>query len=179
MKYLVLSDTHGVMGRVYEVIRNEKDLDGIIHLGDLRKDSLELEKRLDIPVYGVMGNCDGAKNHSEASRVIETEAGKILLTHGHLDGVNFDITNLMYRALENQCVAAFFGHTHVQYLEDTGEVILMNPGSLTKPRDGSNGSYAIAEIIDGKLECKIVNYKKAAKVQGGYIKGLINYSDRF
>ena len=179
MKYLVISDTHGVMGRVYEVIRNEKDLDGIIHLGDLKKDSLELEKRLEIPVYGVMGNCDGAINHSEASKVIETDAGKILLTHGHLDGVNFDITNLMYRALENQCIAAFFGHTHIQYLEDTGEVILMNPGSLTKPRDGSNGSYAIAEIIDGNLTCRIVNYKKNVKAKGGYIKGLINYSDRF
>ena len=179
MKYLVISDTHGVMGRVYEVIRNEKDIDGIFHLGDLREDSLELEKRLDIPVYGVLGNCDGGRTHLETSRFIETEAGKILLTHGHLDGVNFDVTNLMYRALENDCIAAFFGHTHVQYLEDTGEIILMNPGSLTKPRDGSQGSYAIAEIIDGKLNCRIVNYKKPKKAQGGYIKGLINYSDRF
>ena len=179
MKYMVLSDTHGVMGKVYKAIRNEKNIDAIIHLGDLRKDSLELEKRLDIPVIAVEGNCDGAMNHGRASDIIETEAGKILITHGHLDGVNFDVTRLMYRAMENECIAAFFGHTHVQYLEDTGHVILMNPGSLTNPRDGSSGSYAIAEINDGKLECRIVNYKEPVKAQGGYIRGLINYSDRF
>lgn len=179
MKYLVLSDTHGVMGKVYEVIRQYDDLDAVIHLGDNIKDGDELEKRLDIPVYRVRGNCDGARTKEECSRTVETEAGRILITHGHMDGVNFQLDRLMYRAMEEGCTAAFYGHTHVSFLDDSGEIILMNPGSLTKPRDGSDGSYGIVETEGDSMKCRIVAYRKPVKAQGGYIRGLINYSDRF
>lgn len=179
MKILVMSDTHGIMGKVYEILRKHSDIDAVFHLGDNIKDSEELKRRLDIEVYGVKGNCDGAITKEDSSMIVETEAGRMLITHGHADGVNFNSANLYYRALEEGCTGAFFGHTHIPYLDDTGEVVLMNPGSLTKPRDGSDGSYAIVEADSDGIKCEIIYYKKPYKAQGGYIKGLINYSDRF
>lgn len=179
MKIFVISDTHGEMGKVYEVYRNLEDIDMIIHLGDYERDAKDLCSKLPVEVIGIKGNTDGAKTKEESSKIIETEAGRILITHGHTDGVNYDLTNLYYRALEEGCRAAFFGNTHVPYLEDNGEVALLNPGSLTRPRDGSCGSYAIVTTDDGKIDCRIIPYRKTTKPKGGYIRGLINYSDRF
>ena len=152
MRILVISDTHGEMGKVYEVYRSLKDIDMIVHLGDLKSDANDLEEKLGIEVAGVKGNMDGARTKEDSSMIINTEAGKILLTHGHADGVNYNLTQLYYRALEEGCVAAFFGHTHIPYLEETG-------------KDG--------------IKCDIRYYRKSTKPRGGYIKGLINYSDRF
>ena len=40
-----------------------------------------------------------------------------------------------------------FGHTHKPYLETFGEMTVLNPGSLSYPRqEGRRGSYIIMEI---------------------------------
>lgn len=179
MKMLVISDTHGEMGKVYEVYRSLEDIHMIVHLGDLKSDAADLEEKLGIEVVGVKGNMDGARAKEDSSEVIDTEAGKILLTHGHADGVSYDVSKLYYRALEKGCIAAFFGHTHIPYLDGSGQVILLNPGSLTRPRDGSAGSYAIVEADQNGIKSEIRYYRKNVKPRGGYISGLINYSDRF
>ncbi|MEG0291291.1 MAG: metallophosphoesterase [Anaerovoracaceae bacterium] len=180
MKILVISDTHGTLGTIYEVYRKLEDIDMIIHLGDFDKDAMQLQKRLDIDVVWVKGNCDGAMIKEDSEKIIETEAGNILITHGHTYGVNYDITNLLYRCEELGCKAVFFGHTHIAYYEEANGIKLLNPGSLTKPRDGSQGTYAIVEATEKGIEGTILYYKKELpKPEGGYIRGLINYSDRF
>ena len=69
--------------------------------------------------------------------------------------------------------------------EDFGGIYLINPGSLTNPRDGSNGSYAILHSTEEDFYANIVYYdtvcgsQKKKKPQGGFIRGLLNYSDRF
>lgn len=47
-----------------------------------------------------------------------------------------------------------FGHTHRPYLEQDEEMIVLNPGSLSYPRQpGRQGSYMIMEIkSDGNVE---------------------------
>ena len=179
MKILAISDTHGELGRVYEVYRDIKDVDMILHMGDHIDDALDLNKRLDIPVIGVKGNCDGALRKEDCTDIVEISAGKIFMTHGHVDGVNYDITNLVYRGMQEDARIILFGHTHVPYLEATDNLLIMNPGSLTRPRDGSDGSYGIIQIDGDKVNGDIVYYKKPYKAKGGYIRGLINYSDRF
>ena len=179
MKILAISDTHGELGKVYEVYRSIKDVDMILHMGDYLRDAEDLNKRIDVPVIGVKGNCDGALRKEDCTEIVETEAGKILMTHGHVDGVNYDITNLVYRGMEEEARIILFGHTHIPYLENTDDLMIMNPGSLTRPRDGSYGSYGIIEINGDSVHGEIIYYKKPYKAKGGYIKGLINYSDRF
>lgn len=179
MKILAISDTHGELGKVYEVYRNIRDVDMILHMGDMLRDAEDLASRLDIPVIGVKGNMDGARTKEACTHIEETEAGLIMMTHGHVDGVNYDITNLVYRGMEEGARIILFGHTHIPYLEKTDELIIMNPGSLTRPRDGSDGSYGIIDIDGNEINAEIIYYKKPYKAKGGYIRGLINYSDRF
>lgn len=179
MKILVLSDTHGELGKVYEVYRNLENIDMIVHLGDCVKDAMDLEEKLAIPIVSVPGNMDGMMPVKDLNKIIKTEVGDILLTHGHYEGVHFDVNNLIYKAEEKNCIAAFFGHTHIACLEDFNGFTLLNPGSLTRPRDGSTGSYAIVSDDKGILECRICYYRKNEKPRGGYLKSLMNYSDRF
>ena len=46
-----------------------------------------------------------------------------------------------------------FGHTHKPYFHQTDDITVLNPGSLSFPRqEGRRGSYMILELKeDGKL----------------------------
>ena len=184
MKILLISDTHGKLDKVYQVYEKLNNIDMIIHCGDYKRDGETLEDTLGVPVVAVKGNCDGAlKSDFE---IVDTPCGKILVTHGHMEGVNYDYNNILYAAEEEDCIAACFGHTHVPFYEDFNGIYLINPGSLSQPRDGSNGSYAILHCTEEDFYGSIVYYdticgagNKKKKQQGGYLRGLLNYSDRF
>ena len=187
MKILVLSDTHGKLDKVYRVCEKLNNIDLIIHCGDYIRDAHTLEDTLGIPVAAVKGNCDGSAStcRGESYDIVDTPAGNILVTHGHLDRVGFDMSRLLYRAEESDCVAVCFGHTHVPVCEYCDGILMVNPGSLSQPRDGSNGSYAVIHSDNDDMFANIVYYDtifpegKKKKVQGGFVRGLLNYSDRF
>ena len=58
-------------------------------------------------------------------------------------------------------------------------VRLMNPGSLTNPRDGSSGSYGIAVAEKNSLACTIHYCGESAapkkKARGGFLRGIMNF----
>ncbi|MBN7772943.1 metallophosphoesterase family protein [Clostridium aminobutyricum] len=183
MKLFVISDTHGKLDKVLEVCKKLTAVDLILHLGDCSKDAEELEKVLGIDVLSVKGNMDGSYSPSDY-KILETECGKLYLAHGHMENVKATYQNIYYRAEECGCIAALFGHTHKPVFEEVNGIHLINPGSLSLPSDGTQGSYAIVHTSPEGLTGSIVYYSsiqknKPQKVQGGYIRGLLNYSDRF
>lgn len=181
MKILVIGDTHGKLNKVRDIFPKLKNIDLIAHTGDHFSDAEKLSKEFDIPAVAVKGNCDGSS--SSDFEIIETEYGKLLLTHGHTENVGYQLSTLMYKALENDCKAAIFGHTHRALIDEADGIRFINPGSLTQPRDGSDGSYAIIRTSETTLDASIVYYSTIMgpkkKQQAGYIRGLLNYSDRF
>ena len=198
MRILVISDTHGVCDRVYEVYRKltkQNPVDYIVHCGDYCKDAEEIRMRLGVPVASVRGNCDGGIADTDFS-ILETEAGNFLITHGHMQNVDLSMQNLYYKALENDGVGALFGHTHRAVYTQTGDVYLMNPGSLSRPRDGSGGTFGLLITDEEGVWGKIYAYDdfmqendrggaaapptdRKPKVRGGHLRELLNYSDRF
>lgn len=187
MKLLLLSDTHGKLDKAIQVYENLKDINMILHCGDMRDDAETLMAELDVPVAYVAGNCDSTDH--PAITFVNTPAGKILLTHGHRENVGYDISRLLYLTESEDCICGCFGHTHVPFYEDYDGIQLVNPGSLTRPRDGSNGSFAILDCTSEGISIEIIDYDefitsknkppKKKKVTGGYLRGLLNYSDRF
>ena len=133
---------------------------------------------------------DGSYSYDDY-KILETEFGKIYLAHGHMEKVKFSLQNLIYRAEELGCKAALFGHTHKPLCQEIDGFHLLNPGSLTLPSDGTQGSYAILNIEKDKFEASIVYYQTIIKIQnenkspkktpirGGFLKDLLNNSDRF
>lgn len=207
MKYLVLSDTHGEIDRALRVARHyEKEIEGVIHLGDYSRDAEILEEELGCEVISVKGNCDG--DYSGDFKVLDTPAGRILLTHGHGQKVKMSLINLIYRAQELDCSAALFGHTHVSLVSEEGGVLLVNPGSLTYPSDGSGGSFAMLDVSGDEPLATVMYYdafargtapqasapgasgngsdksssgtvaKPATRKRSGHLRNLLNNSDR-
>ncbi len=182
MRILVLSDTHGLVQpamEVYRQVQEQEPVDCIVHLGDLISDARALRARLGAQVIAVKGNMDGAYSDDEYE-IMETEYGKLLLTHGHMENVKFGTQNLLYRAEELGCRAALFGHTHAPCFMDAGGIYLLNPGSLTRPRGGGEGSYAVVTTGEEDFRASILFYHPGPpKVQGGKLRSMLNYSDRF
>lgn len=187
MKIFVISDTHGKTQRAKEVYARLKGIDLIVHLGDFQKDAKELGKELGTDVISVKGNTDGSSS-SKDYKILETSYGKVLLVHGHREEVKFSLQNLLYRTQELGCKAAFFGHTHEPFYGEIDGVYLVNPGSLSFPKEESKASYAIVTINKDEFNAAIVYYNTImglnsssdnSKVSGGYLKNLLNNSDRF
>ncbi len=161
MRILVISDTHGKIERaidVYRKLASESPIDFIVHCGDYYSDAQEIRARLGVPVAAVKGNCDDCFD-ADAFSVLETEYGNFLITHGHMENVGYSMQNLYYKVLENGCAGAFFGHTHRSAFVQLDDVYLMNPGSLSKPRDGSGGSFGLVVTSEDSLWGKIYSYE--------------------
>ena len=174
MKILAISDTHGKLNKVRDIWPKLTDIDMILHAGDFIADTEKLQAELGVPVIGVKGNCDGGYSSSDF-RVIPVECGNILLTHGH-----YDHTGAVYAV---HCRAVVFGHTHKAMTDESNGIRFINPGSLTQPRDGSDGSYAIIRTSADSFDASIVYYStimgNKKPPQSGFLRNLMNYCDRF
>lgn len=153
MKIIVVADTHNVTAPIIDRLKKEK-ADMLFFLGDFVKDGEDIKRKLQIPAYIVAGNGDMASFYKK-EELVKIRDKKILLTHGHQYNVKNTLQRLYYHGIENRADAILFAHTHVPYLNKEGGVLIMNPGSPTYPRGGSNiGTYGILNVgseITGEL----------------------------
>lgn len=152
LRILIMSDSHGRNENVELAIAQVREEIGefqmLIHLGDVG-DARELESLAGVPCYIVRGNTDYDAKLLNAN-VIEAGGHRIFATHGHLYQVDMRLDLLRFVALENDCDIAMYGHTHVPYLEeDPDDVTILNPGSISKPRQADHRyTYMVMEIDD-------------------------------
>lgn len=152
LRILIMSDSHGRNENVELAIAQVREEIGefqvLIHLGDVG-DARELESLAGVPCYIVRGNTDYDAKLLNAN-VIEAGGHRIFATHGHLYQVDMRLDLLRFAALENDCDIAMYGHTHVPYLEeDPDDVTILNPGSISKPRQADHRyTYMVMEIDD-------------------------------
>lgn len=156
MKVLVVSDTHGKSQRLDEVISRERPFDAFIHCGDVEGQEDYLQAALECPVYIVAGNNDF---FSDLDRELEVELNgvRMMVTHGHNYGVSLDLSGLMEEVASRAIPLALFGHTHRPVICERNGVTVINPGSLSYPRqEGRKPSYAVLSIEnEGKFSCEI------------------------
>jgi putative phosphoesterase len=151
----VISDTHGKTDKALDAYGRLSSVDLIIHLGDVEKDARKISYATGKTVVSVRGNNDFLARQ-EDFKILKTEFGNILLSHGHIFNVKYDLQRLLYKTLELECRAAFFGHTHIPLFIETDGIYLLNPGSLTYPSDGTSGSYAVATTSSSEFAACIV-----------------------
>ncbi len=157
MKILIISDTHRKDENMKTVIAQEKPVDMLIHLGDAEgsehyiPDWVNPECRMEM----VMGNNDFF-SMLDKEREIRLGKYKVLLTHGHYYGVSMGVEGLADEAKSRDCDIVMFGHTHKPLLTKMDGVVLVNPGSLSYPRqEGRRPSYIVAELDqNGELSFK-------------------------
>lgn len=146
MKILVISDSHGKNDDVKSVIHQVGPIDMLIHLGDIERGVEYIQGLVNCPVYMVAGNNDYDLT-LPAHQIIDIGPYKAFITHGHRYYVNHGVQQLRDVAIENGVDIAMYGHTHIPYLEIGEKVTILNPGSLSYPRqDGRTHTFLMIEI---------------------------------
>ncbi len=147
-RVLVVSDSHGNNENIRKAIKKAGKIDLMIHLGDVGYEFRQVETMAGVPTYMVAGNNDLGGFLRDMS-IIYIGSHKVLLTHGHRQHVHSGVSTLRYLALENECDIVMYGHTHVPFLDEGDDVTILNPGSLTFPRQiGHEKTFLIMEIDD-------------------------------
>ena len=161
MKILAVSDSHGKNSNIDEAVKREMPFDIMAFCGDAEKSLDEYEfnsyyapEGERYGFYAVCGNCDWRSSYPAEAEF--TVCGhKIYLTHGHLSHIRAKLSDegLLLEAAKRGADIVLFGHTHqakIEYYDDRG-ILLVNPGSLTYPRNGSGiGTYAVITAEEGK-----------------------------
>jgi len=156
MKILVLSDTHGDIDKAEKAIKKCSGVDLIIHLGDYFRDAQRLASIFpDIPIEYIYGNSDFMIEDVPAEKLLECEGKRIFITHGHRYSVKWDYDKLDRKAKEIKADILLFGHTHIADVVKRDNYYLVNPGSISDPRDDSDESYVIIEINDDGIEFEV------------------------
>lgn len=145
MRILVVSDTHRFDSNFYQVLENE-EVDMVIHCGDSEGSEFEYQMEVRVPMIMVAGNNDF---FTELPKEREFNLGnyKVLLTHGHYYYVVGGNQFLKDEARARSIDIVIYGHTHIPLIEEEQDLIVINPGSISYPRQsGREPSYIIMEI---------------------------------
>ena len=154
----VISDTH-IPERATEiptmVCKLFKDVELILHAGDLVSNTVfqELEKLA--PTICVQGNMDrryGLK--FPKNEIINVNNVKIGLNHGEVYPRGYT-QQLKYIGLELGVDVLITGHSHVPFIKEVDKMILLNPGSPTVPRM-TEPSVMLVDVDENGLEAEII-----------------------
>lgn len=162
MKIGVMSDTHGSLLYFEKALKILDNCDVLLHGGDI----LYHGPRNDIPVgYNpkevitkintlqniliARGNCDAdvdqmVINHPIQSPYVMSQFGeiRIVMNHGYTDCKDKIVENAKNMGAD----ILVLGHTHVKELYCDENLVVLNPGSTSIPKDGTH-SVAIIDII--------------------------------
>ena len=157
MRIGVFSDSHGDISPARRFYERLAPLDCLFHLGDHASDGEKLGKLFSCPVYAVRGNCD-FRSDEPLERIVDLGGKRFLLLHGHQF---YSFQALLYRGEEVHADMVLYGHTHAPDLSADGPRLLLNPGSLSRPRGGSADSCALILLEKNDLNVRFVNADSA------------------
>ena len=150
MKILIVSDTHGRDEKLEAAVAVEQPFDYLIHCGDVEGREFFIEALAECPCTIVAGNNDFFSDLPREDEIV-LEGHKIMGTHGHNYGVSMDLYGISEEAAARECEMVCFGHTHKPVIEKKNGVLVINPGSLSFPRqEGRQPSYAVMELHEGE-----------------------------
>ncbi|MDP4179819.1 MAG: phosphodiesterase [Bacillota bacterium] len=168
MKILFISDIHGSLfyaQKAIEIFKNE-NAKYIVILGDelyhgarnplpVEYNPKEVAALLNCysdKIIAVRGNCDSEVDEMVLNFPIMSTYStmlignkRIFLTHGHIYNEQ-NLPNL------GQGDVFVYGHTHIPKAEKKGEVFIINPGSITFPKENAPNSYGILEKDTFKIK---------------------------
>ncbi len=161
MKLMIASDIHGSAYYCKKMLERyqEEGAERLLLLGDL----LYHGPRNDLPreyapkevismlngareeLLCVRGNCDAEVDQMvlqfpilSESMLLYLDGHLVFATHGHVHNEK----NLPPLKAGD---VLLHGHTHVQAMEDRGDYVYLNPGSVSIPKNGNENSYMIYE----------------------------------
>ncbi len=157
MRKIVVSDIHGSIDSVKHLLdaMNHHQINEVIALGDFLyhgprnpipdhyapKEAIEILNTLNITA--VRGNCDAEVDQMMLKfPIMETSkefvlGGKLcVMTHGHIFNPEHmpDHTEIL-----------LYGHVHLPIAKKENDCIILNPGSITLPKENNPRTYAVLD----------------------------------
>lgn len=185
MKWMIASDIHGsayYCEKMIEAYKREK-ADRILLLGDLLyhgprndlpedyapKKVISMLNALKDEILCVRGNCEAEVDQMVLEFSVMADygflsVGKLMIyaTHGH-------VFNKDHLPPLSDGDILLYGHTHVPLCEKVQNIICMNPGSVSIPKENSPHSYMIFE--DGAFVWKNLNGEKYMSYSPAAVSG--------
>ncbi|HEX9055178.1 MAG TPA: metallophosphoesterase family protein [Gemmatimonadales bacterium] len=147
MRLGVIADTHGLLRP--EVLDVFRDVDHILHAGDVGPLGLLAELEALAPVTAVYGNTDGWDVRARLPAVarVELDGFRVVVTHG--DQLGSPTPEKLQAAFPDAEILVF-GHTHRPILTLVDVVVtVMNPGGAGARRFDLPPSVGILELEPG------------------------------
>lgn len=158
MRILIVSDTHRNNANYLRVIEKAGPFDLVIHCGDVEGSELVISKAAGCRVEMVQGNNDF---FSELPKEKEFMVGqyKVWLTHGHNYYIAMNSEMIKQEARDREIDIVMCGHTHKPVVDIGSDLTLINPGSISYPRqDNRKPSYILMEIDSAGEAHYTINY---------------------
>ena len=161
MKYMFASDIHGsayYCRKMLEAYKEEK-AERLVLLGDLLyhgprndlpreyapKKVISMLNAMKDEIYTVRGNCEAEVDQMVLEFpvladycLLVVDGCTFFATHGH-------VFNQNHQPPLKKGDILIHGHTHVPKAENMGDYILLNPGSVSIPKEGNPPTYAVFE----------------------------------
>lgn len=160
MKILIVSDTHRNNANFLKVVERTAPVDLVVHCGDVEGSEYVICEAAGCPVQMVQGNNDF---FSDLPREKEFTIGryKVWLTHGHNYYIAMNNEIIKEEARARKVDIVMCGHTHKPVVEIEHDITLVNPGSISYPRqENRKPSYIIMEIDNEGEAHYTINYLK-------------------
>ena len=154
MRIAVLSDTHAPRHWKQcppRVARRLRDVDLILHAGDVCTASVLDELAQFAPVRAVLGNNDGPDVVAwGAPPTLELDLDGLPVAMVHDSGPASGRPGRLRRLFPTAALVVF-GHSHIPWDETIGGQRAFNPGSPTDKRRQARGTMGLLQITDGRL----------------------------
>ena len=141
MIVVVISDVHGDISLIRKIAEAESKADAFIDAGDSCLEAEEIR-----PFISVKGNCD--YTFYPLSRILYFEGWCVYLTHG----AGMAHTTLINLAKSHECSVLIYGHTHKYENKIVNTIYSLNPGSVSRPRDGYVGTYMVIDFSEDDIK---------------------------
>ena len=158
MKILIVSDTHHRNENYLKVLQKVGKVDMVIHLGDVEGSEYTIQEAAGCPVEMVCGNNDFF-SELPSEKTLQIGKYRVMITHGHRYYIGMGNEMLKQEAIAHGADIVMYGHTHRPVRERDSDIIAINPGSLSFPRqENRKPSYIIMEIDDAGDAHFTLNY---------------------
>ena len=161
MKLFFMSDIHGSLKYAklgVDAFINE-NADYMVILGDVLyhgprnplpeeynpKEVANLINKYKNKIIGVRGNCDADVDQMLLEypcmmdyNVILADGKRVFITHGHI----YNEKNMLNMAEDDVLI---YGHTHIPVAKKENYIYVINPGSISYPKENNPHSYGILE----------------------------------
>jgi len=156
-RLLVLSDTHGHIPALEAVFKWAGDRS---RSGGIRTTAFLGDGVSDLPLAAnstgfycdwklVRGNND-LDFTLPLNDVFDFCGSRFYMCHGHHNSLFSGYSTLIAAAKNLNAHAALFGHSHVPFCKTTDNILLLNPGSVGRPRSRIGATFAIIECEENE-----------------------------